>query len=170
LPAERNTNVKREELGEHILASQETMYRVAKSILGNDADCADAIGEAIVKAFSRLDMLRQDKYIKTWLVRIVINECYTLLRRRKKVVALEDYMIEAQPAPAEDYSELYQAVSHLPESIRLCVCLYYLEGYSVRETAKIMDTTETAVRKRLARAREKLRLELDPEEDKTNET
>lgn len=164
--------MKREELGEHILAYQETMYRVAKSILGNDADCADAIGEAIVKAFSRLDMLRQDKYVKTWLVRIVINECYTLLRRQQRVVALDDYMTETQPAPAEseDYSDLYQAVSRLPEPMRLCICLYYLEGYSVRETAKILDITETAVRKRLARAREKLRLELAPKEEEANET
>jgi RNA polymerase sigma-70 factor (ECF subfamily) len=110
--------------------------------------------------------------VKTWLVRIVINECYTLLRRQQRMVALDDYMTETQPAPAEseDYSDLYQAVSRLPEPMRLCICLYYLEGYSVRETAKILDITETAVRKRLARAREKLRLELDPKEEEANET
>jgi RNA polymerase sigma-70 factor (ECF subfamily) len=158
--------MKREQLGEYILSYQETMYRVAKSILGNDTDCADAIGESIVKAFANLDTLRRDAYVKTWLVRIVINECYALLRHKKKLVALEDYMVEEQ-APAEDYSDLYQAVSQLPEAMRLCICLYYLEGYSVKETADILDTTESAVKKRLARAREHLRQQLDPKEEKS---
>ena len=67
--------MKREQLGELILSSQETMYRVAKTLLRQDADCADAIQEAIVKAFSGLHTLRSDRSAKTWLIRILINEC-----------------------------------------------------------------------------------------------
>jgi RNA polymerase sigma-70 factor (ECF subfamily) len=165
----KGRDMKREQLGEAILACQETLYRVAKSLLRDDADCADALGEAIVKAFARLDTLRQDNYVKTWLVRIVINECYTILRRQQKVVALEDYMTERSAPPPEDYSDLYQAMSQLPDAIRLCVCLYYLEGYSVKETAALMDTTESAVKKRLSRARDKLRQELEPKEEHIHE-
>ena len=72
--------MKKEQLGELIIASEETMYRVAKSLLYNDADCADAIQEAIVKAFSKLHTLKEDTYAKTWLIKIVMNECYAIMR------------------------------------------------------------------------------------------
>lgn len=65
------------------------MYRVAKSLLYNDADCADAIQDAIVTAFAKLHTLKNDKYAKTWLVRILINECYKTMRREKKLVSLD---------------------------------------------------------------------------------
>ena len=59
--------MKKEELGQLILASEDTMYHVAKTLLYHDADCADAIQVAIVKAFTKLHTLRQDEYAKTWL-------------------------------------------------------------------------------------------------------
>lgn len=155
--------MKKEKLGEVILSSQETMYRVAKTLLRSDADCADAIQEAIVKAFSNLHTLRSDKYVKTWLIRIVINESNTILRKRQKLVSLEDYRWENLSEERETYSELYEAIRHLDEPARLAVTLYYLEGYSVRETADILETTENIVKKRLMRARQQLREELKEE-------
>lgn len=152
--------MKKEQLGKLIIASEDMLYHVAKTLLYNDADCADAIQEAIVKAFANLHALRQDSYAKTWLVRIVINECYAVLRRQKNILSLEDYQNE-EAAWNEDYSDLYEALRQLPKEIRICVTLYYLEGYSVKETAKILEVTESAVKNRLARARAKLRAELE---------
>lgn len=83
--------MKKEQLGELIIASEETMYRVAKSLLYNDADCADAIQEAIVKAFSKLHTLKEDTYAKTWLIKIVMNECYAIMRKEKRIISLDDY-------------------------------------------------------------------------------
>ena len=152
--------MKKEQLGELILASEDTLYHVAKTLLLSDADCKDAIQEAIVKAFSSLHTLRQDSYAKTWLVRILINECYTLIRRQKRTVSLEEYQCQEVLREDADYSDLYEAVLHLPADTRICVILYYLEGYSVKETAKILDITESAVKNRLARARSRMRSEL----------
>ena len=90
--------MKKEELGELIIASEDMMYHVAKTLLYRDADCADAIQETIVKAFSKLHTLKSDAYAKTWLTRILINECYTVIRKEKKVVSLEDYQMEEQAA------------------------------------------------------------------------
>ncbi len=150
----------KEQLGNLIIASEDTMYHVAKTLLRSDADCADAIQEAIVKAFASFETLRKDAYAKTWLVRIVINECYAIMRREKRFVPLEDYSMVEEAAERTDYTDLYQALSHLAEEIRLTVTLYYIEGYSVREIAALMDTTESAVKNRLARARDKMRKEL----------
>lgn len=145
--------MKKEQLGELIIASEETMYRVAKSLLYNDADCADAIQEAIVKAFSKLHTLKEDTYAKTWLIKIVMNECYAIMRKEKRIISLDDYQMEDQEAEQEDYSELYEAIFKLPEPVKLCVTLYYLEGYSVKEVAQILDVTESAVKNRLLKAR-----------------
>ena len=139
--------MKKEELGELIIASEDMMYHVAKTLLYCDADCADAIQETIVKAFSKLHTLKSDVYAKTWLTRILINECY----------------MEERAAETKDYSELYEAISRLSEDARLSVTLYYMEGYSVREIAGILGVTESAVKNRLSRARAKLKNELEQE-------
>ncbi len=150
----------KEQLGNLIIASEDTMYHVAKTLLRSDADCADAIQEAIVKAFASFQTLRRDAYAKTWLVRIVINECYAIMRRERKLVHLEDYTMAEEAAERADYSDLYEALSHLAEETRLTVTLYYMEGYSVKEIAALMNTSESAVKSRLARARDKMKKEL----------
>ncbi len=153
--------MKKEQLGQLIIASEDTLYHVAKTLLYSDADCADAIQEAIVKAFSNLHTLREDSYAKTWLIRILMNECYAIMRKEKKLVSLEDYAQEETPQEAQDYSDLYEAISHLPKEARLSITLYYMEGYSVKEIAGLMETTESAVKNRLARARSRLKNELE---------
>ena len=111
----------KEELGTLILNSERQLYSTAKTILINDQDCADAIQETIVKAFSKIGTLRNDKYAKTWLIRILINECYTLLRKSSKLVSLEGMseMTEIETDQRTDYSDLYRAVNSLKEELRM---------------------------------------------------
>ena len=98
-----------------VLSSTDSLYRISKSILKNDADCEDAVQEAIDIGFSKLDTLRQDAYAKTWLTRILIHECYGLLKKREKTIS-----ILAEPDNADyshsDYSELYDALSKLKKN------------------------------------------------------
>lgn len=156
----------KEQLGTLILDSERQMYAMAKSVLYSDQDCADAIQETIVRAFSKLHTLRKDAYAKTWLMRILINECYTILRKSSKVISLEEVDKGTEPVTKEeaDYSELYRAISSLKEELRLPVLLYYIENFTVREIAQILDISEGAVQKRLARAREKLKQNLQERE------
>ncbi len=155
----------KEELGTLILNSERQLYSTAKTILINDQDCADAIQETIVKAFSKIGTLRNDKYAKTWLIRILINECYTLLRKSSKLVSLEGMseMTEIETDQRTDYSDLYRAVNSLKEA----VILYYIEDFNIKEIAQILEITEGAVQKRLARARGKLKRNLQESEELT---
>lgn len=128
------------------------MYHVAKTLLRNDADCADAIQEAIVKAFSSIHTLRKDSFGKTWLVRILINECYAIMRQERKLVPMESYALEESKEQEtfpenSEYLDLYEAISRLSEEIRLTVTLYYMEGYSIKEIAALMNTTESTIKK-----------------------
>ena len=161
MPAGRKEIMEKEQLGQIIIRSEDTLYHVAKTLLYNDADCADAIQEAIAKAFANIHSLKQDHYVKTWLIRILMNECYTIMRREKRIVSLEDYQQEEEAGQTDDYSDLYEALNQLPHESRICVTLYYLEGYSVKETAKLLGITESAVKNRLARASASLRSELE---------
>ncbi len=74
-----------------VMAAEGSLYRVAKSILHNDEDCAETIQNAILKAYQKLNILRSDQYFKTWLTRIVTNECYLIIRHAQRYVSLEDY-------------------------------------------------------------------------------
>ena len=166
---EGGVKVTKEELGTLILNSERQLYSTAKTILINDQDCADAIQETIVKAFSKIGTLRNDKYAKTWLIRILINECYTLLRKSSKLVSLEGMseMTEIETDQRTDYSDLYRAVNSLKEELRMPVILYYIEDFNIKEIAQILEITEGAVQKRLARARGKLKRNLQESEELT---
>ena len=78
----------KKELGALIIDGTDDFYRVAKSILKEDADCQDAVQEAVSKAFAKIDTLREKKYAKTWFIRILLNECYRMLRQRKREAEL----------------------------------------------------------------------------------
>lgn len=153
----------KEEFCKQVLDAESSLYRVAKSILHNDEDCADAIQNGILKAFQKLDTLRNDRYFKTWLTRIVINECYQIIRSAPKQTTLEAYAekeggavcMEAEESPI--MSELMQ----LDEKYRIPIVLHEIEGYSAKEIGKIMDLSETNVRNRLFRGKAVLRKRLE---------
>lgn len=151
----------KEAFGKLVIESQESLYRVAKSILYSDEDCKDAISEAITKGFEKLDTLKKDRYAKTWLIRILINECYDIHRRNKDLDDIEVHTYELGYEEPDNYSELYEAIMKLEVDYRTAIILYYIEGYKIKEIASMVDSTESAVKKRLARAREKLRLYLE---------
>ena len=87
----------KEQLGNLILDSERQLYSTAKTILFSDHDCADAIQETIVKAFSNVGTLKNDNYARTWLIRILINECYSLVRKSSKFIPLENLADRQEP-------------------------------------------------------------------------
>lgn len=156
----------KEALGELILSSERQLYATAKTILSDDQDCADVIQESIVKAFSKIDTLKKDRYAKTWLMRILINECYNIARRINVNEPLDEGYAENMKQPKEnrDYSELYRAVNELKEELRIPVILYYMEEFNIREIAQILEISEGAVQKRLVGARKTLKKKIQLEE------
>ena len=143
----------REQFTSAVLAAEPTLYRVAKTMLRSEHDCADAAQQAILRAWEQLDSLRSTRYFKTWLVRILINECSTILRRQQRLASYD-------AAAADDYSDLYVAITALEEKLRLPVELYYLEGFKTREIAGMLGIPENTVKTRLRAAREHLRKDL----------
>lgn len=151
----------REQFTAAVLAAEPTLYRVAKTMLRSEHDCADAAQQAILRAWEQLDTLHSARYFKTWLVRILINECMTMLRRQQRLAPYDEAAVEAIPASsADDHSDLYAAITALDEKLRLPVVLYYLEGFKIREIAAMLGVPEGTVKTRLRSAREQLRKDL----------
>lgn len=141
-----------------------SLYRLALGIVRNEADAEDAAARAVLRGFEARADLRKPESFRPWLLRITANEAYAILRGRDRVAYLEE--LETEPAAPEPPEEtgLWQAVLSLPESLRAVVTLYYYDGYSVRETARILSLTEGAVKTRLSRARDLLRKLLEKED------
>ena len=151
----------KEDLGAFIMDNKNLFYHIAKSILPNDSDCADAISEMIVKGFSKLDRLKNQDAVKPWLVRILINECYNILRQPGTVEIPEDLYGEEN----EEYGYLYAALYELPDKLRTVMVLYYMEGYSVSEIATMLVCSKSAVKNRLLRARKRMKELLEEDQE-----
>ena len=78
------------EIGQVILENLQTMYRVAFSILRTEDEINDAISNTTVIVFEKIQTLKNEEYFKTWLTRILINECYKIYNQNKKIVYLEN--------------------------------------------------------------------------------
>ena len=134
------------------------MYRVAWSILRNDADVQDALQDAVLKAWEKRDKLRDEKFFRTWITRILINACYDTQRKRRRIVSMDE-IPESTVSNAPD-PDLALALQALPEKLRLPLVLCYSEGMSYEEAADVLRIPITTLRGRLRRGKEELRKEL----------
>ena len=147
--------ITQEELSALIMDNKDGMYRLAFSILRNDADAQDAVSEAIVLAFEKCHQLRKRSSAKSWLMQILVNSSKKIAVQSNKYVLLEN---EIQYEQAEEFKDddMWETVMELDEEFREVVVLYYYEQFSVREIGKMLRVPEGTVKSRLARAREKL--------------
>ncbi len=145
-----------------ILEMQQTLFRVSYSILRENCDREDAVSECIFKAWKNLEKLRDERLFRAWVLRILVNECYTLARRRKREVPAESLPEAVAPPDADLW--LHDALLRLPETLRTPVVLHYMEGYAIREIAKILRLPQGTVKTRMRKARLSLK-ELLKEED-----
>ena len=143
-----------------VLEAEKSLYHIAKSILKNDEDCADAMQNAVLHAYEKLHTLRNERYFKTWLTRILINECNHIIRSGKESVPYEDYFETQESSQQEDYSEVFEAVTKLDSTYRIPLVLFYVEGFSIKEICRILNLSQGTVKTRLYRSRKLLKEKL----------
>ena len=142
------------------------MYKMAKTILKNEEDVADAMAETVLTCWEKISTLKKDRYVKTWMIRILLNKCYDLLRR-KELLLTEDTVSETG-AREEGYgmAEWEQVLQSLDEKYRLVMLLYYVDGFKIREISEILDIPAATVKTRLVRGRKQLSEEMKMERGK----
>lgn len=136
------------------------LFQIAFSYLGNKYDCEDVIQEAFIKLCYHAPEFTDEEHEKRWIIRVTINLCKNHLRNfwnRKKVSinGLEEYFT------TEEDMEIMSDIIRLPEKYKSAILLHYISGYKVAEISEMLNISESGVKMRLKRGREKLRIELE---------
>lgn len=139
----------------------QSMYKTAWAMVGNDEDVADVIQETILTCYEKMGQLKTNAYFQTWMIRILINKCNDLLRKRRRVQLTEEPVEIPVMERAYENAEWKEVLMTLDEKYRVAVLLYYIEGLSTADISKILGLSESAVRSRLSRARKMLGQELE---------
>ena len=136
---------------------KDAVYRLGFSMLKNAADADDVVQNALLKLYRADRSFESDEHVRNWLLRVAANECKMLWRSSGRPAAnIDDY---AESLPFEDayYGDLFRAIMALDAKYRAVIVLYYYEGYTIREIAKILRVPSGTVGTRLARARDILK-------------
>ncbi|MGL5751188.1 MAG: RNA polymerase sigma factor [Paraclostridium sp.] len=136
---------------------EKDLYRVAIAITKNNEDALDCIQESILKAYTNIQNLKQDEYFKTWLIKILINQCKYVVEKNKKSLNLISENIEGSYTNNLYEIEVKSIVNDLDEDLRVLVILYYFEDISIKDISSELDIPEGTIKSRLSRARSKLK-------------
>ena len=134
----------------------QTLYRVSCSQLPNEADREDAVQEALRRAWEKRGSLRNEEYLRTWVVRILLNVCHDIQREGKRMIPAEEIPGPDVPSPEEPV-DLKECLLRLDERERIPILLYYLEGFDIGEIAAVLRIPRGTVKSRLHRGRDQLR-------------
>lgn len=144
----------KEAFAEQVVLMQDVLYRISYSMLQNPNDQADAVQESLRRALQKRETLRHDEYLQTWLIRILINVCNDMMRRRAREIPVEE--IRAALPPESDHV-VVEALAQIDVRFRLPLTLHHIEGYTTKEIARILRIPEGTVKTRLARGRRYLK-------------
>ena len=141
------------------------VYSAAFTMMKNAADSNDVMQEVFLKFYQNMDKLTEEAHVRPWLITVTMNTCRNELRSGwfSRTVR-KDTLDEA--SYDEDFgekSDLFYAVMELPEKERVPIHLFYYEGCSTSEIAKLLNMKESTVRVRIMRGREKLKKKLKEE-------
>ena len=154
-----NKKIDKETYISFITDNKEMLYRVAFGYLRNESKSLDAVDEAVYQGYVHRHDLREPKYLKTWLVRILINECLKIIRINKKELNT-DVFPESSQSFQEDSIHLRLAIENLPEDLKKVITLRYFGGFAISETAEILGIPDGTVSTRSRKALEMLRIEI----------
>ena len=144
-----------------ILKYSDLLYRICFLILKNEQDVGDVIQETFIQYMKKHPDFESEEKKKAWLIKVSQNKCKDFLRFHKRhsyvpIDEVEDILMGTSDVEASDKVQL-EEIWELEYKLKSVVILYYIEGYSIKETAQMLAISESACKKRLERARNKLK-------------
>lgn len=140
------------------------VYKLIYSYLFNIQDTEDILQKTFMKLYNNKKiLLLENEEIKKWLFRVSINNTKDLLKSpwKKLTKSLDD---EIKSYDLNKF-ETFELLKPIPKDYRIPLYLYYYEGYKIKEIAKIMKKSESAIKMKLSRGKEKLRLEMEGKDE-----
>ncbi len=146
---------------EHIDAAKQKLYKTAMLYMGSHYAAMDVLDEAIYKAWCARKKLREEAYFDTWITRILINECHNELRRQKRLCPIDE--LPETAAEEFDHLPLKEAIRRLPKGLKDVIILRYFSGFTLAETAQMLNIPQGTAASRQRKVLKLLRLELEEE-------
>mgnify|MGYP000000765363 FL=1 len=148
-----------------IIQMQCEMFRIAQIRLKNIDDANDAIQQTNLYAYKNLRQLKEDKYFKTWIIKILINECNKVYKKNYKILNIFDKLTKEHNSEEdfkvteniEEKMDLEGILSTLKYEDAICIVLFYGSGYTIREISEILKCNENTVKSRINRVKGKIR-------------
>lgn len=157
---EKAINGDKEAFSRVIIQNKEAMYKTAIVILKNEDDAYDALQDALIKMYKNIQNLQNIETFKFWSRRIIVNCCYDIINKNKKVIDITTKLTANYEETREDIYDcedsLVKTLEKIEPDLRLTATLYYYNDLSTREIGEILQIPTGTVKSRLARAREKL--------------
>lgn len=149
------------------------VYRIALTKTKSSHDADDIFQDVFLKLAMNEKSFETEEHRKAWIIRVTINCCnsHFVAPWRKNVSSLDDALAAQlmnetyEDTTSDDEPDVYAQVLKLPEQMREVILLFYYEEMSIREIAQALQTSEVNVKKRLSRARQKLKLQLEQEDE-----
>lgn len=143
--------------GELIAEYQVYLYKTAFLYVKNEADALDAVQECVTKGMLGIEKLREPRYFKTWITKILIN-CIRQDRKKAQTISLDEYVETGiENYMIEEKVDLYDAIDSLSGQYKAVVILFYFQELKIREISQILDIPEGSVKADLYRAKKQLR-------------
>ena len=157
-----NRKVTDADLEQTINKYSDTLYKICFLILKDENDIKDVLQETFIKYMTKAPDFKSEEHKKAWLIKVSQNKCREFLRFHKRHAAVPLDEVEESISVTngmDTYSiELLSLIWNLKYNLKSVVILYYIEGYNIKEISQILSISESAVKKRLERARKELRM------------
>ncbi|MGL5086135.1 MAG: sigma-70 family RNA polymerase sigma factor [Clostridium sp.] len=146
--------------GELIKMHKDYLYKMAFVYVKDRDKSLDIIQECIYKSFKSIKTLKEPKYFKTWITKILINIAIRTIEKDSKIVYLEDENIlisSSKESNMEEKLDLYNAIDTLKKEYRIVVIMKYFNDMTSLEISKILNVPESTVKTQLSRSKSKLK-------------
>lgn len=151
-----------EAFSELIISIEEDLYKIARTRFECEDDINEAVQQTIIQTFKSIKNLKEPRYFKTWIIKILINKCNKIymMSQKNSFIEYDENVINVEFDDEEKIvsnMDFYNIIKNLNYKERITFTLYYVEGLTTKEISKILKEPESTVRNRKARAVGKLK-------------
>lgn len=155
-----------DKLVSYIIENQNKFYRLAYSYVKNQDDALDVVQNAVCKALEHYEDLKNEDAMKTWVYKIVLNESYTLLKTKKRIILSEDnsyWEIPYEETGFEIHDDLYSRINQMESDLQNIIKLRFFEELTLSEIAQVLKMNINTVKTKLYRGLHALKISVEQE-------
>lgn len=147
-----------------IISLESELYKVARMRLECEDDINEAVQETIIQTFKSIKKVKKPQFFKTWLIKILINNCNKVYNQKKKniIVGFDEGIIynetDSNIEKSNDKMDFFLMVKKLNYNERIALTLYYTEKFTTKEISQILKEPESTIKNRILRAKNKLKI------------